>query len=291
MGSSEPLGERDGRRSHDWVLREHLRDERREPLRDRLGRDARERGRWLAEVRPDDADRVAHERGPAGEELEEDAAERVDVGRWACLRVRLLGRDVGRRSEHRARARQRALARDPREAEVEQLHAPVAREEHVARLDVPVNDAERMGVRERRGARASDHAHPLDRQGARRSELGRQRASLEELRHEVASSAGQLARVEHPYGSFVIDPGGGNLLASEASPREVGARELGREHLQRDAEAIVAHGPEDTPLSALAEQGPEHIGADAISGLHERERSGRSAPGQAASSCDAASSL
>ena len=126
-------------------------------------------------------DQLRHRAGegrPAGEELEQDAAERVDVAR--VVRVgggaALLGRHVVRRAEHHAGlcvgagggVRRGGLLRD---AEVEDLRAladgerKVLHEHDVVGLEIAVNDAEVV-----RGLqRVRDLATDLHRDGGRES--------------------------------------------------------------------------------------------------------------------------
>ena len=96
---------------------------------------------------------VAWERHVAGQELEQDAAERIDVALGPdALAARLLGRDVVRRSHHCARLGDAALdVERPRDPEVGHLRAAVAVQEDVLRLHVAVDDA--ALVREREPAR------------------------------------------------------------------------------------------------------------------------------------------
>ena len=123
---------------------------------ERLRRDQRRR---LGEVHRQHAHEVVGgERHAAGDELEQDAAHRVDVDAVIdVLAARLLGRHVLGRAEQHAGLGQLAAARRPstrqlRDAEVEQLHevgiAEELDEEHVLRLEIAVDDA--LGVRRRR---------------------------------------------------------------------------------------------------------------------------------------------
>jgi len=94
--------------------------------------------------------RLPLEGAPSAEHLVQHSAEREDVGaRVGGLSLHLLRRHVTDRAEHRARfglLRQRRgiVGADehvlPRQPEVEDLDAPVARDEQVLRLQVAVND-------------------------------------------------------------------------------------------------------------------------------------------------------
>jgi hypothetical protein len=61
----------------------------------------------------------------------------------------LLGRHVAQRPHEQSRAREILLRRsDPRDAEIENLGHPIARDEDVARLDVAMDDPVLVGIRE-----------------------------------------------------------------------------------------------------------------------------------------------
>jgi hypothetical protein len=99
---------------------------------------------------------LALERRPSGEHLEEDAAERVDIGAVIDLAgaAALLGRHVRRRSDHQAAVRllrRRLVPEQLGDAEVEHdgalaaLHLLVADEHDVIGLEIAVDDAARVG--------------------------------------------------------------------------------------------------------------------------------------------------
>ena len=104
------------------------------------------------------ADRELGERGalvgqPAGEELVEHDAERVDVGgRRRLLAAGLLRRQVGGRADDRADLGDPGLLAGPRDAEVGDLHRHVAApggpadDHQVPGLDVAVDDPVAVGV-------------------------------------------------------------------------------------------------------------------------------------------------
>ena len=86
----------------------------------------------------------------AGEHLEQDETGRVDVGRGRDhLAARLLGAEVVDTAQRRAGHRQLRLAEGARDAEVGDLDPAAARQQHVRRLDVAVDDAARMRCVER----------------------------------------------------------------------------------------------------------------------------------------------
>ena len=98
-------------------------------------------------------DRRAGEGPLAGQALEQDEAERVDVaGRSDRFAQRLLGAEVAGGAEQRPRFREVGGIEQPGDAEVGEfgVHAPAGetgrREQHVGRFDVAVDDSLRVHV-------------------------------------------------------------------------------------------------------------------------------------------------
>ncbi len=88
--------------------------------------------------------RPGPERMEAGERLPEKDADSPDVrGRSGTLSSEPLRRDVGERSRNVADSGQCLLFAHEGKAEVEELHrhAAAVAQEHVRRLDVPVDDS------------------------------------------------------------------------------------------------------------------------------------------------------
>ena len=105
------------------------------------------------DVHPCELDRAfGLERKPAGEQAVEDDAEGVDVAR-RCRRLclSLLGREVRRCAEQRARLRQRAGAAQAGDPEVRDLSPPLLVEQNVRRLQIPVDEPARVCVSEAGG--------------------------------------------------------------------------------------------------------------------------------------------
>ena len=104
-------------------------------------------------LREEDRGRRAVERQPPRERLVEDDAHRIPVGGGRGAQERgLLGRHVGRRSGERVvDAVPRAIGKVGRDPEVEEHHAPLARDDHVRRLHVPVELACRVDCTEAGG--------------------------------------------------------------------------------------------------------------------------------------------
>ena len=162
-------------------LRQRGREDGVERLRE-LGPHLGEARRRLVQVGEDDRQlALALERPRAGEALEEDAAERVDVGAAVDrAALDLLGRDVVDRPDEAAVAGQAADRRDvPGEAEVADvrvLAVRVRRDEDVAGLHVAVDEPGRVRGVERAGdlrdevERAPGSSRPSRRSSSRRSE-------------------------------------------------------------------------------------------------------------------------
>ena len=150
--------------------------------------------------------------GRPGEHVIEDDAQRVEVAaRVERLALRLLGRHVPRRPEHRARLRLHGVHRELAvgvqhlgDAEVEDLDdllVPLvgvdAREEEVVGLEVAVDDplGVRLGERAQRLPRRLDGL--LDPDAPDALDALAERLALEQLHREVEVAVLALAEVEH----------------------------------------------------------------------------------------------
>ncbi len=244
--------ERDGQRRHAPPRRDPLGGGRRDEVvhRDARGRDRRQ----------------------ARHELVQDRPERVDVGAHVhLLAPRLLGSHVGRRPEHVARRRDLGPVEPARQAEVRHERLSLGREEDVRGLEVPVDDAALVRVRD--GAR-----HLLDeeeralgrdaREGGvlplllRAPDDARERATGREV-HDDEPSAGGLAHVMDAHDVRVVERGDRARLLDEAGDLMLGAA---LEELERDdlPERRVARAV-DRPAAAPPEELEQLVDADRAS--------------------------
>ena len=159
-------------------------------------------GRRIAEVRVHLRQLgVARERDAAGQRMEEDAAERVDVGaRVGLLAADLLGGGEVRRADELPRAGDPAGGRrvlgQPEVGEVRVLLALLG-DQHVRRLDVAVDQAAAVGGVERRADLPDDADRALRRQAAaRRVDERAQVGALDEAHREVQHAVGLAGLVD-----------------------------------------------------------------------------------------------
>ena len=182
----------------------------------------------------------------AGEELVEDHTERpdvrarVDVG----LRSDLLGRHVEDGAHHRAcPGEARRFADDLRDAEVENLEhpglvvvaVPFASDEQVRRLEISMHDAHAVGFDHARAC-LEDVVHGFAQGEALTGlELRVEVATFEELHHDVRDTLRGRVDVRHPRDVARTQARHRSRLALEPCDELGVARELWREHLDRNA--------------------------------------------------------
>jgi hypothetical protein len=228
----------------------------------------------------------ADERRRADENLEQHAAERVDVHpRVAAHAPDELRRHVVQRSEQLAGPGQlRRVARLDREAEVreEGVLAPATRRrQDVLRLDVPVHEAVRV-----RGVESGGDLGDEVRR-ARRFQRGLARDDLLQRRpvdvlHGDVQQAVVLADVIHGQHVRMLDRGHHLLLPAEARAERRLVADVGAEHLQRD-------GPLERDLRRAkddAHPASPQRGVDAVAGERRADLQGPEARARTASAGD-----
>lgn len=162
-----------------------------------------------------------------------------------------------------------------RDAEIEQLRRAVARHQHVARLQVRVDDE--LLVRElHRAAHRGEQREAL----AQARLLGgpiRQRHAGNVLHHDVRGAAWVDTAVEQPCDVRVLqareDSSLGGELRERARGQDARANELDRDGLLE--EAVVALAAVDGAHAADADQLGEAIGSDALGAAPVRGRLAR----------------
>ena len=124
------------------------------------------------------------------------APERIEVGaRVEFEALHLLGRHVGRAAGHALEPRDVGV-RDQGDAEVDDAHVAVLRQQDVGRLDVAMDDAARMRVVQRLRALVDDGDDLVDRQQAAGAAVRAQRARAVHVLGDDVAAAVLLARVE-----------------------------------------------------------------------------------------------
>ncbi len=202
-------------------------------------------------------------RRPPREELVEHDAEGVDVrGRRDRAAGELLGRRVrGGEVECVRRLAVSGGLEDLRDAEVEELHAPVAGDEDVRGLQVAVDDEVRVRERDRVADLAEQLEPPLERRLVRITERAHVLA-LDVLHRHVRPAVGRDAAVGEPRDAGMLEARKDLALGLEASGRY--ARERARE-LQRDSlpePALDALREVDVAHPARAEPAHETVRSD-----------------------------
>ncbi len=199
--------------------------------------------------------RIAFERSAAGEQLEQDDAQAVDVrGRGRHLAARLLGAEVVDRSERRAGQGDRGLGDGPGDPEVGHLDLALARHEHVARLDVAMDEPVGMCGGNRAGDLGGQAGRLAGRQGAGSPDDRGEVLAIDELHHD--ERAGRIgAVVVDAHDPAIVERGRRLRLCAEPG-EEVGVLAvLGTQHLDRDiALELRVVRPVDRGHATLAEE-------------------------------------
>ena len=232
------------------------------------------------------------ERPPAGEQLEEQQAEGVDVGRGGDrLAGELFGAGVfgGQRQAGACFPSPRSPCaigvEELGDAEVEQPDLAALGEQDVGRLEVAVDHEVNVGVVHRLADLFEQGQALVERRvaGCRRPTTSG--SAVDVLEGEVGDAGGVDAAVEELRDAAMGEAGQALALDPEA-PAELAALESATDPLQRDLAAepgLVTFGQPDLAHAALAEQPHEPVGTDPLrsgSGLFrhpllERQRPAR----------------
>ena len=236
----------------------------------------------------------ADERRPAGEDLAEDRAQAEDVGPLVDavqLAAGLLGRHVRRRPQHAPGLRlaagptaaaagddgglrhgaaprlvgDAAVGQDLRQAPVHHLDLAEGADHHVGRLEVAVDHAAGMGIRQRLADLLEDGEEPREvvvGVGAL-GEHGRECAALDQLHGEVGAAVGERAELVDGDDARVLElPADAGLLDEAADDVGVAAV-AGLEDLHGEVAAEVGvAGLEDDAHAAAGDLAQDLVAGD-----------------------------
>src|SRR4029079_1175394 len=202
------------------------------------------------------ADRLGVVGPPAGEDLEQDQAEGVDV---ALRRRRLAGQQLRRHVLRRAGERRAAVGGRGGDPEVGDADVAVAVEHDVGRLEVAVNDAALVRGGDAGAQLAGDVDRLVRREDAEAAEQRREILAVDILHGQEAAAVG-VAQVVEAADVLVGDlAGDAQLVVELGEARGVGGGPLGQE-LERNrlVEGEVV-GAVDLAHAAAAEQRDQAI--------------------------------
>src|SRR5215218_906839 len=213
---------------------------------------------------------VAFVRTLAGDALEEDTAERVDV-RASVDRAPadLLGRDVIDRADEAAVAGEAADRRDvPRQSEVTHVRPLTLR--RVLDEDVPwLHDAMDEAGTMRRVERLAGLSHQLGCAPGVETPLAAQELAQigpVHVLHDQVEDTAVLARGDRPHHVRMVECRREPRLAQEALPEPLVVRKLGRQQLQRHPPALAVLCEVNGPHRPARQQLPDAEPTDNASG-------------------------
>jgi hypothetical protein len=223
--------------------------------------DRRQRRRVALEPGAQPLQGRAQERWTIGPQREDDAAERVQIRariRWVA--IELFGRQVVDGSEHRAGVGQLAvdLVGQPDDAEIGQPgpRALAGREQHVGGLEIAMDDAPTMHVRERVGELDEDRQQDVLASAGQSSEI-----TAGHVLHDHVALPLVAPLLEHGHAAGVIEPRDGAELAPEAHDmtrvvHQMRAQQLDGDVARRGGVAGAVHAAHAAPpqqrLDAIA---------------------------------------
>jgi hypothetical protein len=189
--------------------------------------------------------RLAHAEGQrSGQRLEQHHTKSIDVGGGrGAPAAGHFGRHVGQRPQHFLGVGDAGGAADAREAEIQHIDAPVARDHDVAAADVAMDGAASVGVPERLGGGDAD-AHTLgDVQGSFGDPLAHG-LTVDQRERDVDATFG-FSGIEHRGDPGVLERAGESGLLEEALARSRGRHVALGEHLERHvpAEELILGSP------------------------------------------------
>ena len=218
----------------------------------------------------DDRDvRVADEGHLARQALEEEAPEGVDVGpRIDRIAAHLLGCDVRERAEQALRDVDRLeVACRRRDAEVRQvtvLPSLLLVDQHVARLDVAVDESSCVRGVERRGDLGGERDRPRRLEAPVAPQHGAEVAALDQPHGDVDVPVRLAGRIDRDHVGMV-DAGGQLRLAQDALARGLVVHESRREHLERHgARQVLVDRAKHLPHAPPPEQALEGVTGDLV---------------------------
>ncbi len=210
---------------------------------------------------------VPRKRDFAGEGLVQSDAQGVDVGAGVdgIGLTNLFGAHVGGRAGHLAVARQVAALAEAGQSEIAESGAEAGRagfvglQEDVARLDIAVDQAGRVGGRQGLRDRGQQRDRLAGAQSLPRSNVAAQRRPGHILHHEV----GQVGAVAHDRvdadGVGVAKTGGRSRLAQETLSRHL-VCQFRPQYLDRDvALELVVVGQKDDAHAAAPQFGQDAV--------------------------------
>ena len=201
---------------------------------------------------PDLRQAAAGEGRLAGEALEEDAAERVDVARLSRFEaLDQLGREVVRGAEDLTLAGEAGRVGGAREAEVGQGGGTVVVEEHVRGLHVAMEHAPVVQLVEPPAELRRELDRFVDLQAPPAQQLGKGSAVV--VRHREIRHSLRVPELEDRHDVPRIDSARDPRLAGEAGEHDGVRGALGAEQLESNSRAVVARRAEHEARCARSE--------------------------------------